>query len=63
MKNILIVAAHPDDEIEAIKLHKDELRAYPHSRSIKSIRSLSNYRGVQAGYKNAEAFHIIRISK
>ncbi|MDB3987463.1 PIG-L family deacetylase [Candidatus Pelagibacter sp.] len=57
------ITKYIDNKIEAIKLYKDELRPYPHSRSIKSIISLSNYRGVQAGYKNAEAFHIIRISK
>ncbi len=57
------ITKYIDNKIEAIKLYKDELRPYPHSRSVKSIRSLSNYRGVQAGYKNAEAFHIIRISK
>jgi len=52
-----------DKKISAIKLYKDELRSYPHSRSIKSIKSLSNYRGVQSGYLNAEAFNIIRMSK
>jgi LmbE family N-acetylglucosaminyl deacetylase len=52
-----------DSKIKAIKLYKEELKSYPHSRSIKSIKSLSNYRGVQAGYKNAEAFNIIRILK
>jgi LmbE family N-acetylglucosaminyl deacetylase len=52
-----------DNKIKAIKLYKDELKFYPHSRSIKSIKSLSNYRGVQSGYRNAEAFNIIKISK
>tara|TARA_A100001015_G_scaffold318131_1_gene437035 strand:- start:519 stop:1208 length:690 start_codon:yes stop_codon:yes gene_type:complete len=50
-------------KIKAIKLYRDELKKFPHSRSIKSIKSLSNFRGVQAGFKNAEAFHIIKFTK
>jgi len=51
-----------DDKIRAIKFYKNEIKPFPHSRSIKSIVSLSNYRGVQSGFKNAEAFQIIKIS-
>ena len=51
------------DKVKAIKFYKDEIKSFPHSRSIKSIISLSNYRGVQSGFKNAEAFQIIKISK
>ena len=50
-------------KIKAIKLYKDELKKFPHSRSTKSIISLSNFRGVQSGFKNAEAFKIIRMTK
>lgn len=52
-----------DDKVRALKFYKDEIKSYPHSRSIKSIISLSNYRGVQSGFKNAEAFQIIKFSK
>lgn len=52
-----------DDKVKALKFYKDEIKSYPHSRSIKSIISLSNYRGVQSGFKNAEAFQIIKFSK
>ena len=51
------------EKIKAIKLYKSELKPYPHPRSIKSIKSLSIYRGVQSGFKNAEAFEIIKIAK
>ena len=47
----------------AIKQYKDELKPFPHPRSIKSIKSLSTYRGIQSGFENAEAFQIIRIVK
>ena len=52
-----------DDKVRALKFYKYEIKSYPHSRSIKSIISLSNYRGVQSGFKNAEAFQIIKFSK
>ena len=51
------------DKIKAIKFYKNEVKPYPHPRSIKSIKSLSIYRGVQSGFKNAEAFEIIKIAK
>jgi LmbE family N-acetylglucosaminyl deacetylase len=51
------------DKVRSLKFYKDEIKSYPHSRSIKSIISLSNYRGVQSGFKNAEAFQIIKYLK
>tara|TARA_Y200000002_G_C22572199_1_gene617140 strand:- start:161 stop:850 length:690 start_codon:yes stop_codon:yes gene_type:complete len=54
---------HIENKITAIKLYKNEIKSYPHSRSLKSIRSLASFRGVQSGFKNAEAFEIIRLSK
>ena len=32
------------------------MRKYPHPRSIKSIKSLAQFRGVSSGYNYAEAF-------
>jgi LmbE family N-acetylglucosaminyl deacetylase len=43
-----------------IKIYKDELRPWPHPRSIKSIENLAKYRGSQIGIKYAEAFILIR---
>jgi LmbE family N-acetylglucosaminyl deacetylase len=50
-----------DLKIEAMKLYKGEMYSMPHSRSEESIRSLSRYRGVQAGLEYAEAFNLIRM--
>lgn len=47
-------------KLEAINFYKDELRDFPHPRSIEGINVLSQYRGIEVGYKNAEAFFIVR---
>jgi len=47
-------------KIDLIKFYKEELRNYPHSRSIKSIISLANVRGVSCGVKHAEGFYLNR---
>lgn len=43
-------------KMKALKCYKRELRKFPHSRSLKGIKILSQYRGIVSGYKNAEAF-------
>ena len=47
-------------KIKAIKCYKQELKKYPHSRSINGIKNLNRIRGNQSGLKYAEAFEIIR---
>ncbi len=47
-------------KIKAIKSYKNELKKYPHSRSITGIKNLSRTRGNQVGFRYAEAFEIIR---
>ena len=43
-----------------MNFYKSELRKYPHSRSLKAIRSLVSVRGVSAGLKYAEGFVLVR---
>ena len=50
-------------KIKALKAYDSEMRKFPHARSYNSIVSLSKWRGSSAGFKNAEAFKIIRILK
>ena len=50
-----------EQKIEVLKIYRDELRAYPHPRSVEGIRILAQYRGLEVGYKYAEAFQVIRI--
>ena len=45
-----------DKKIEALHAYRGVLRASPHSRSERVLRSLACYRGAQAGLEGAEAF-------
>lgn len=49
-----------DKKIELLKIYKNELRPWPHSRSLRSIKNLALYRGSQIGVKFAEAFVVLR---
>ena len=49
-----------DKKIEAFKVYKTENRKHPHPRSPEGIRALAMYRGLQSGYKYAEAFKLLR---
>ena len=52
-----------NEKIDIIKIYKDELRQYPHSRSVEGIKILAQYRGLEAGLKAAEAFEVLRAIK
>jgi LmbE family N-acetylglucosaminyl deacetylase len=45
---------------EALSKYESEINCYPHPRSLEGVRSLAIIRGMQAGFKYAEAFHLIR---
>lgn len=44
----------------ALKAYNEEMRPFPHSRSIEALEALSKWRGSQVGVEHAEAFRIIR---
>ena len=44
----------------AMKAYKSELRSGPHSRSIRKMQALAEYRGAQIGRDYAEGFVVIR---
>jgi len=48
------------EKIKLLKIYKDEIKKWPHPRSLKSIKNLSMFRGSQIGLKYAEAFMLIR---
>ena len=49
-----------DRKIKSLERYKSEMRDWPHSRSIKNIKNLSQLRGSQVGLEAAEAFILIR---
>jgi len=49
-----------DKKIKALDAYKNELKPFPHPRSKEGVKILAQYRGMEVGYKYAEAFQIIR---
>ncbi|MAE21967.1 MAG: GlcNAc-PI de-N-acetylase [Pseudomonas sp.] len=47
-------------KMEAMKYYSEELREFPHSRSIRNIENIGSLRGACIGYTKAEAFELIR---
>jgi LmbE family N-acetylglucosaminyl deacetylase len=46
---------------EALQCYQEELRDFPHSRSIECIEALATLRGATHGFNKAEAFQVERI--
>lgn len=49
-----------DRKIAAMGCYKTELRRYPHPRSVRALRVLAQKRGIEMGFRYAEAFMSIR---
>ena len=49
-------------KIKAFKNYKSEIMKIPHPRSIEALESLATIRGMESGFKKAEAFNLIRES-
>ena len=45
---------------QALECFKSEIGKYPHPRSEEGLKTLAQFRGMQSGFKYAEAFKIIR---
>ena len=48
------------NKLKALSAYKEEMREYPHARSMKNIVNISMVRGAAVGMENAEAFILIR---
>jgi len=53
------ISTELSSKIKALKSYKNEIRKFPHPRSIESIKSLSKKWGSLYGFKAAEAFEIV----
>lgn len=49
-----------DKKLEAMKCYKSQLLDFPHPRSLKAIRALSEFRGSTVCVNNAESFMLVR---
>jgi N-acetylglucosamine malate deacetylase 1 len=47
-------------KIEALKAYDTEMKPWPHSRSIESVKHLAAWRGASVGFEAAEAFSLSR---
>lgn len=54
------ISAELDVKIEAFACYTNELQVYPHPWSREGLKILAQYHGMQCGFKNAEAFQVIR---
>lgn len=54
------ISAHLEKKLAAVRIYITELGEFPHPRSVEGIKTLSKYRGMQAGVEAAEAFVVIR---
>ena len=48
------------DKLNAMSKYKDELRKFPHPRSIEALEAIAKRWGSVSGYKAAEAFSLVR---
>jgi len=54
------ISEYLDSKIEALRFYADELRPWPHARSIRGIEHLAGRRGASSGVEAAEAFMVAR---
>jgi LmbE family N-acetylglucosaminyl deacetylase len=50
-------------KLEALKEYKNELKNFPHPRSLEGVEENARYWGMKVGLEYAEAFKVIRIIK
>lgn len=55
------IAATLEGKLAALAVYADELRPWPHPRSIDAVRDLARLRGAQVGLAAAEAFMLGRL--
>lgn len=49
-----------EKKCDAFRCYETQIKEFPHSRSLKGIEVLSNFRGATIGISNAEAFMLVR---
>lgn len=54
------ISAYLEQKVAALRLYADEMRDWPHARSIEAIESLARWRGASFGVAAAEVFSFAR---
>lgn len=49
-----------EDKLKAMSCYQNELKDYPHPRSLEAIKITAQKRGIESGLKAAEAFIVVR---
>lgn len=55
------IESHLERKIKALEAYHEEMRDFPHARSIEALKALATFRGSQIGVPAAEAFVVERI--
>lgn len=53
------ITAQLDRKLEALSFYEEELREYPHPRSIEAVRDRARVYGSEVGLEAAEGFHLV----
>lgn len=61
--NYVKIDDYIDEKLKILSIYKDELREFPHPRSIEGVKTLAKFRGMEVGFNYAEAFQVVRIIK
>ena len=54
------ISDHWERKREALAAYSNEMRAWPHARSLEAVEHLARWRGAQVGVEAAEAFCLLR---
>jgi LmbE family N-acetylglucosaminyl deacetylase len=58
---IIDISPYWQKKVDALLCYKEELRDFPHSRSLQCIEALATFRGATHGFSKGEAFQVERI--
>lgn len=54
------ISEYLEMKAQSLEVYKDEMRQFPHARSVDSLKALARYRGAHVGLHAAEAFMLGR---
>jgi LmbE family N-acetylglucosaminyl deacetylase len=55
------ISSSLERKLKSLRAYDEEMRPWPHARSLESIKHLAKFRGASVGVEAAEAFEIARI--